>query len=198
MPVGAAALQARQAGDQRHGRGQRHVADQECFAQMGHEASRSYYALRDNCCPPVVPSLQVLAMTKAAVHHTRVLFVCVENSNRSQMAEALARIHGAGRVEAYSAGSRPSGRVNPKAVAAMRELGYDLGKHTSKSLADIPDVEYDVAVTMGCGDQCPWVRARRREDWAIPDPKELPPDRFREVRDLIGEKVRELLGSFGD
>ena len=65
----------------------------------------------------------------------RVLFVCVENSNRSQMAEAFARIHGAGRVEAHSAGSRPSGRINPKAVEAMREVGYDLTAHASKSLS---------------------------------------------------------------
>jgi protein-tyrosine-phosphatase len=123
----------------------------------------------------------------------RVLFVCVENSCRSQLAEAFARLHGAGRVEAYSAGSHPSGRVNPRAVEAMRELGYDLGRHASKSLADIPDVEYDVAVTMGCGDACPLVRAARREDWGIPDPKDMNPDQFRAVRDLIEEKVRLLL-----
>ncbi len=123
----------------------------------------------------------------------RVLFVCIENSNRSQMAEAFARRHGAGRVEVYSAGSRPSGHVNPRAVEFMREVGCDLTQHTSKSLGDLPDVEYDVAVTMGCGDACPLVRARQREDWAIPDPKELPPDEFRRVRDLIEEKVTTLL-----
>ena len=66
----------------------------------------------------------------------RVLFVCVENSNRSQMAEAFARIHGGGQVEALSAGSRPSGRVNPRAIEFMREVGYDLATHTSKSLDD--------------------------------------------------------------
>jgi protein-tyrosine-phosphatase len=125
----------------------------------------------------------------------RVLFVCVENSNRSQMAEAFARIHGAGRVEAHSAGSRPSGHVNPRAVEAMRDLGYDLTAHTSKSLADVPEGEYEVAVTMGCGDACPMVRARRREDWAIPDPRDMAPDEFRAVRDLIGAKVRALLAS---
>src|SRR5262245_31631924 len=112
----------------------------------------------------------------------RVLFVCVENSCRSQLAEAFVRLHGSGRVEADSAGARPSGRVNPKAAEAMRERGYDLGQHASKSLAEIPDGEYDVAVTMGCGDECPRVRARRREDWGIPDPKEMPPDEFRAVR----------------
>lgn len=123
----------------------------------------------------------------------RVLFVCVENSARSQIAEAFARIHGADRLEAYSAGSRPTGQVNPAAVASMRELGYDLGGHRSKSLAEIPDVEYDVAITMGCGDECPLVRAKRREDWAIRDPKQMSPGQFRAVRDLIETKVRTLL-----
>ena len=123
----------------------------------------------------------------------RIVFVCVENSNRSQMAEAFARIHGAGIVEAYSAGSRPSGKVNPKAIETMREVGYDLGKHTSKSLSDLPSVEFDVAVTMGCGDECPMIRAKRREDWNIPDPKNMSPDQFREVRDLIERNVKELL-----
>src|SRR5216683_2420753 len=98
----------------------------------------------------------------------RILFVCVENSNRSQMAEAFARMHGAGRVEPYSAGSRPSGRINPKAVDAMKELGYDLAQHQSKSLTDLPHIEFDVAVTMGCGDECPYLRAKQREDWNIP------------------------------
>ena len=126
---------------------------------------------------------------------TRVLFVCIENANRSQMAQAFARIHGAPNIEAHSAGSRPSGQINPKAIEAMRELGYDLDMHESKSLADIPDVQYDVVVTMGCGDACPFVRATRREEWNIPDPKEFSPERFREVRDLIDAKVKALLAS---
>ena len=120
----------------------------------------------------------------------KVLFVCVENSCRSQIAEAFGRKHGA---EAYSAGSNPSGQVNPKAVASMKELDYDLGAHRSKGLDELPDVEFDVAVTMGCGDACPNVRARRREDWDIPDPKALAPDEFRKVRDEIGLRVREVL-----
>src|SRR5690242_5592487 len=101
-------------------------------------------------------------MLMTASTPVRIVFVCVENSNRSQMAEAFARIHGAGRVEAFSAGSRPSGRVNPKAVAAMQEIGYDLTQHRSKSLADLAGTEFDVAVTMGCGDECPLLKARRR------------------------------------
>lgn len=123
----------------------------------------------------------------------RVLFVCVENSCRSQIAEAFTRIHGSDRIEAYSAGSRPSSAVNPKAVESMREIGYDLTAHQSKSLSEVPDIEYDYAITMGCGDECPFVRARHREDWQIPDPKHMPPDEFRRVRDLIEQKVKALL-----
>lgn len=124
-----------------------------------------------------------------------VLFVCVENSNRSQMAEAFARIHGGDGVQAASAGSRPSGRVNPRAIEFMREVGYDLTTHTSKSLDQFNGQDVAVAVTMGCGDECPLVRAARREEWQIPDPKEMPPDQYREVRDLIERKVKELLAS---
>jgi protein-tyrosine-phosphatase len=127
----------------------------------------------------------------------RVLFVCVENANRSQMAEAFARILGGKSVEAYSAGSHPSGKVNPKAIEAMHELGYDLSVHGSKSLDDLPDVAFDFVATMGCGDACPMVRARQRADWAIPDPKHLPPDEFRAVRDLIQDKVRVTLDELG-
>jgi protein-tyrosine-phosphatase len=123
----------------------------------------------------------------------KVVFVCVENSNRSQMAEAFARIHGGNRIDAYSAGSRPSGKVNPKAVEAMREKGYDLATHHSKSLNDLPNVAFDAAVTMGCGDDCPFLRAKRRADWAIPDPKHMTPEQFREVRDRIEANVRKLL-----
>jgi arsenate reductase (thioredoxin) len=123
----------------------------------------------------------------------RLLFVCVENSNRSQMAEAFARIHGGEQVEAYSAGSRPSGRINPKAIEAMREVGYELSRHQSKSLSEIPDIEFDFVATMGCGDACPFVRAKQREDWNIPDPKEMSPEDFRGVRDLIETKVKATI-----
>ncbi len=122
-----------------------------------------------------------------------ILFVCVENCNRSQMAEAFARMLGEGRVEAYSAGSRPSGRIHPKAVEAMSELGYDLEQHRSKGVSELPDLEFDVAVRMGCGDACPQLRAKRTEDWHIPCPKEMPPDQFRAVRDEIGKRVKALL-----
>jgi len=124
----------------------------------------------------------------------RVLFVCVENSNRSQMAEAFARIHGGEHVEAWSAGSKPSGQINPKAVRFMSELGYDLTRHASKSLDDIGG-EFDAVITMGCGDNCPWVPARRREDWGLPDPKHMDDDGYRAVRDEISARVQALLAS---
>ena len=124
----------------------------------------------------------------------RVLFVCVENSNRSQMAEALACMRGGDMVEALSAGSAPSGKINPKAVRFMAELGYDLSTHASKSLGEVGG-EFDAVVTMGCGDSCPWVPARRREDWALPDPRDLDDDGYRAVRDEIAARVQRLLAS---
>ena len=125
----------------------------------------------------------------------RLLFVCVENSCRSQIAEAFARIHGSDNVEAFSAGSRPSGKVNPKAIESMKEIGYDLSAHASKSLDDIPTDGYDFVATMGCGDECPYLRAKVREDWQIPDPKNMEPDEFRKVRDQIEQKILEVLRS---
>ena len=132
-------------------------------------------------------------MSEPIASRPRVVFVCIENSCRSQIAEAFARIHGADKIEAHSSGSRPSGKVNPRAIEMMREVGYDLGQHHSKALSQIPDAEYEYAITMGCGDECPFVRARRREDWKIPDPKEMPAEEFRGVRNLIEAKVKDLL-----
>jgi protein-tyrosine-phosphatase len=109
------------------------------------------------------------------------------------MAEAFAHIHGNDRVEAYSAGSHASGVVNPKAIESMREVGYDLSKHHSKSLNDLPDVEWDLVVTMGCGDECPFIRSKLREDWQILDPKNMKPHDFRKVRDEIENRVKVLL-----
>jgi arsenate reductase (thioredoxin) len=122
----------------------------------------------------------------------RVLFVCVENSNRSQMAEAFAHMHGGDQVEALSAGSKPSGQINPKAIRFMQELGYDLTTHASKSLDEI-DGEFDAVITMGCGDNCPWVPAKLREDWGLQDPKHMDDDGYRGVRDDISARVKHLL-----
>jgi arsenate reductase len=123
----------------------------------------------------------------------RVLFVCVENSCRSQMAEGFARALGAGVLEAASAGSRPSGAVNPKAIASMREAGIDISNHQSKGLDEVAGQSWDYAITMGCGDECPHVRAEHREDWSIPDPKHMPPEEFARVRDQIRDRVEQLL-----
>ena len=124
----------------------------------------------------------------------KLLFVCIENSNRSQMSQAFAKIHGGENVEAYSAGSNPSGIVNPKAIAAMKELGYDLSTHDSKSLDEVKEfAPFDAVVTMGCGDACPWMPAKKFVDWVIPDPKHMEPTEFNGVRDFIEEKVKELL-----
>jgi len=125
-----------------------------------------------------------------------ILFVCVENSCRSQIAEAFAKIHGVEKVNAYSSGSKPSGIVNPKAIEAMKQLGYDLSSHESKTLEQIPKIEYDAVITMGCGDACPFVRGKQRIDWQIPDPKNMPLEEFRKVRDEIENKVLDLLSQF--
>ena len=123
----------------------------------------------------------------------KVLFVCGENACRSQIAEAFARIHGQGRIAAASAGSTPSGKVNPRAIALMGEIGYNMSGHVSKSLADLPPIYYDYVITMGCQDACPFVHAVQRDDWGIPDPKDMDEEAFRQVRDLIEIKVLDLI-----
>lgn len=126
----------------------------------------------------------------------KLLFVCVENANRSQMSQAFATIHGGDNIEAYSAGSRPSGVINPKAIKAMQEKGYDLTQHDSKSLDEVKQyAPFDAVVTMGCGDACPWMPAQQFIDWGIPDPKHMEPEAFNEVRDLIEQKIKELLNN---
>ena len=112
------------------------------------------------------------------------------------MSQAFAKMLGGENVEAYSAGSKPSGIINPKAIAAMKELGYDLSKHESKSLKDVEQfAPFDAVVTMGCGDACPWMPAKKFIDWEIPDPKNMEPSAFNKVRDLILNKVKDLLSS---
>ena len=123
----------------------------------------------------------------------KILFVCIENSCRSQMAEAFAKIHGKGILLAYSAGSNALGKVNNKAIKSMKEIGYDLDTHSSKALTKIPDIEYDYAITMGCGDECPLVRAKSRTDWDLPDPKNMNEEEFNKVRDTIEIKVLALI-----
>lgn len=126
-----------------------------------------------------------------------VLFVCVENSNRSQMAEAFARILGGEKIEAYSAGSNPSGVINPKAIQYMSELGYDMSTHQSTALADLPDRHFDFVATMGCGDECPFIKTTTLTDWAVTDPKHLDADGYRAVRDEIRDRVSSTLKNIG-
>ncbi len=123
----------------------------------------------------------------------RILFVCVENACRSQMAEGFARHYGGDHVIAVSAGSRPRGRVDETAMAAMREKGISLDAHVSKGFAQLPNQTWDVVVTMGCGDACPQIPAKKRLDWTIPNPAWQPLDGYRQIRDLIEQRVRELL-----
>ncbi len=123
----------------------------------------------------------------------RVLFVCVENSNRSQMAEAFARMYGSGVLESASAGPHPAGSISQRAIAAMGELGYDLTTHRSKGLPEVDRAAWDYVITMGCGDACPNIAASRRQNWELPDPTDLPDEEFRKVRDEIGRRVLELL-----
>jgi len=125
-----------------------------------------------------------------------VLFVCVENSCRSQIAEGYARrLAGEGWTVA-SAGSRPSGSIHPRALSFMKEEGIDLSPQRSKGLEEISALSWDAVVTMGCGDACPHVAARRRLDWDLPDPKSLPDDEFRRIRDEIGRRVEALMREF--
>lgn len=126
---------------------------------------------------------------------TKILFICVENSCRSQMAEGFAKKFGGGKVEAFSAGSRPSGHVNSDAIAVMKEVGLDISEQRSKGFSDLPYKEFDIIVTMGCGDACPFFPAKERFDWQIEDPKGKDRGFFRRVRDAIKIKVNELFES---
>lgn len=123
----------------------------------------------------------------------KVLFVCIENSFRSQIAEGFARALSGEFLEAYSAGSRPSGVVASAAIQLMDEVGIDISRHTSKGLDALPALEFDVVVTMGCGDACPTVKAKRRIDWPLDNPKGQPVEFLRKMRDDIEQRVKQLL-----
>jgi arsenate reductase len=122
-----------------------------------------------------------------------VLFVCVHNAGRSQMAAALLDHHAHGRVNVRSAGSEPADRVNPAVVEVMNEIGLDVSKAFPKKLATEDVAASDVVVTMGCGDACPIFPGKRYEDWALTDPAGKGPDEVRTIRDEIDRRVRKLL-----
>ncbi|MGB7573471.1 MAG: arsenate reductase ArsC [Thermodesulfobacteriota bacterium] len=123
----------------------------------------------------------------------KIVFVCVENASRSQMAQGFAETHGQGKMEVYSAGSRPSSQVDPLAIEVMKEKGIDLSARRPKGLDDLPPIEMDCLITMGCEETCPAVPAKKIIEWEIPDPKGKSIEVFREVRDLIENKVTALL-----
>tara|TARA_Y100001970_G_scaffold277608_1_gene382071 strand:- start:6191 stop:6574 length:384 start_codon:yes stop_codon:yes gene_type:complete len=123
----------------------------------------------------------------------KVVFLCIENSCRSQIAEAFAIIYGKKRITAFSAGSKPSGTIHPKAIKLMDEVGYDLSSHKSTSISEIPDIQIDYVISMGCGDSCPSIRANKLIEWDIPDPKDLDDTHFRAVRDKIKKEVLSLI-----
>ncbi len=123
----------------------------------------------------------------------KIAFICVQNASRSQMAQGFAEAFGKGRVEAYSAGSRPSSQINPLAIEVMKEKGIDLSGRRPKGLNDLPSVEMDYLVTMGCEETCPAVQAKKIIEWQIPDPKGKPFDEIRRIRDMSEAKVKTLL-----
>ena len=125
----------------------------------------------------------------------RVLFVCVENSCRSQMAEGFARLFGKDILEPYSAGSKPSGKVDPMAVEVMKEAGIDISSQKSKGFNDLSIKEFDMVITLGCGDVCPFVPAKEHVEWKIDDPKGKDIYFFRVIRDQIKNHVKRLAES---
>jgi arsenate reductase (thioredoxin) len=122
----------------------------------------------------------------------KVAFVCIHNSCRSQMAEGWAKQLGKGVLEAYSAGTEDYPEVKPLARQVMEDAGVDMNDHRPKLLSDIPH-ELDILVTMGCGVECPFVPCQHREDWGLTDPSGGPIEGFVETRDIIKEKVMDLI-----
>jgi arsenate reductase len=122
----------------------------------------------------------------------RVLFVCLHNAGRSQMSQTLFERAAAGRHEAKSAGTEPAERVHPEVVEVMRELDVDLSGKTPQKLSDELAEWADVIVTMGCGDACPYIPGKRYIDWDLPDPKGLPLDEVRALRDDIAHRTEAL------
>lgn len=140
--------------------------------------------------------LRALAQSEGRImkDFPEVLFVCVHNAGRSQMAAALLDLRGQGRVHVRSAGSTPADEINPAVIAAMDELGLDLSRELPKPLTDEVVRAADVVVTMGCGDACPVYPGKRYLDWELPDPAGRSVDEVRAIRDDIDAKVQALMG----
>ncbi|KPL02515.1 MAG: hypothetical protein AMJ73_08605 [candidate division Zixibacteria bacterium SM1_73] len=122
----------------------------------------------------------------------RILLVCIENSCRSQMAEGFARKLGRGKIEAFSAGSNPSGKVEKVAIEVMKEKNVDISAQKSKGFDDLKGENFDYVITMGCRAVCPFVSAMQRIEWDVSDPKGKSIEAFRQVRDEIERKVKEF------
>jgi len=127
----------------------------------------------------------------------KIVFVCVENARRSQMAEGFANALGQAKLEVYSAGSSPSSQIDSSVIEVMKEKGIDLSGKRPKGLNDLPPIEMDYLITMGCEETCPAVLAKQVIEWQIPDPKGKPIEVFRQVRDLIEQKVKTILEEIG-
>ena len=127
----------------------------------------------------------------------KIVFVCVENARRSQMAEGFAKAFGQGKVEVYSAGSRPSSQIDPLVIDVMKEKGIDLTAKRPKGLNELPPIEMNYLVTMGCEETCPAIPAKKIVEWEIPDPKGRSIEFFRKVRDIIEGKLKSLLEEIG-
>ncbi|HET9310768.1 MAG TPA: arsenate reductase ArsC [Actinomycetota bacterium] len=127
-----------------------------------------------------------------------VLFVCVHNAGRSQMAAALLDHHARGRVRVRSAGSAPADEIHPAVIAVMDEVGVDLSKEFPKPLTTEAVQAADVVITMGCGDACPIFPGKRYLDWELPDPSGRPVAEVRPIRDEIDTRVRELLAELAE
>ncbi|GAA3310110.1 arsenate reductase ArsC [Arthrobacter ramosus] len=134
-------------------------------------------------------------MSTETVKKPSVLFVCVHNAGRSQMAAAFLTTLGEGRIEVRSAGSEPAYKVNPAAVEAMAELGIDMSAEIPKILTTEAVKESDVVITMGCGDECPYFPGKRYEDWVLEDPAGQGLDAVRPIRDEIKSRIEGLIES---
>ena len=167
--------------------------------------AESLYALKDSRLSAFVPlfvhrfareRLRALGQVEGTITKEvpEVLFVCVQNAGRSQMAAALLDHFADGRVHVRSAGSDPADRINPDVVTAMSELGLDIGKEFPKPMTDEVIEAADAVITMGCGDACPIYPGKRYEDWEVDDPAEADLDGVRRIRDDIAARVRRLLG----
>ena len=140
--------------------------------------------------------LKALAQAEGMItkEQPEVLFVCVHNAGRSQMAAGLVKLRSQGRIHVRSAGSTPAGEVNPAAVEALEELGVDMSEEFPKPLTDEVVRAADVVITMGCGDACPIYPGKRYEDWELDDPENQDLEAVRRIRDDIDQRVQKLVG----